>query len=441
MTTVTESGDYRTVAIPISAGCWNRAVSAAGVWADRWLGRWLACPYDVPMSKARISHIQLLRFAGLFTYACVGAPFLRYRALLEDAVLQGRPVVHIDLWLGCYLLFGLVFWVLTDKLGREIRPQRTSATQIGLLATLNVTAILIGYFSQSGLSALLLVVVAVVLPWLMPVRVAWAWAVLQNYTLVPVFAAIPGWNAGQAVLQASLYLGLSVLAFVAALEVKQQTDAREQQRQLNAELRATRALLAESSRLAERMRISRELHDLVGHHLTGLSLNLEVASHLADGKAKEHVDKAQSVAKLLLQDVREVVSQLREEGSIDLGGALQELIEGVPGLTIHLTMPDRFSIDDPQRAQVMLRCAQEMITNTIRHARARNLWIEFSLQDEYTVIINARDDGRGATHWQAGNGLAGMKERLAQFGGQLSISTARGEGFALSASLSLERPA
>lgn len=393
------------------------------------------------MTKARISHIQLLRFAGLFTYACVGAPLLRYQALLGDAMLQGRPQAFIHLWLACYLVFGLVFWVLTEQLGGDARRQRTSITQTLLLATLTVTAILIGYFSQSGLAALLLVVVAVVLPWLLPVRVAWAWAVLQNYALVPVFAVIPGWNAGQAILQASLYLGLSVLAFVAALEVKQQTEGRERQRQLNAELRATRALLAESSRLAERMRISRELHDLVGHHLTALSLNLEVASHLASGKAREHVNQAQSVAKLLLQDVREVVSQLRDEDSIDLRGALHELIDGVPGLRIHLSLPERFSIDDPQRAQVLLRCAQEVITNTVRHAQARNLWIELSLADEYTVVIKARDDGRGAVHWHAGNGLVGMRERLAQFGGKLSITTARDEGFALSASLSLERPA
>lgn len=414
---------------------------AAQDWADRWLGQRGASPYDVWMSTTRISHIQLLRFAGLFTYACVGAPLLRYQALLGDALLQGRPQAYIHLWLACYLVFGLVFWVLTDQLGRETRPQRTTVTQIILLATLTTTAILIGYFSQSGLAALLLVVVAVVLPWLLPVRVAWAWAVLQNYTLVPVFAAIPGWNAGQAVLQSSLYLGLSVLAFVAALEVKQQTEGRERQRQLNAELRATRALLAESSRLAERMRISRDLHDLVGHHLTALSLNLEVASHLVEDKAREHVQKAQSVAKLLLQDVREVVSQLRDEDNIDLRGALQELIEGVPGLRIHLDLPECFVIDDPQRAQVLLRCAQEVITNTVRHAQASNLWIEFSLEDEYTVNITARDDGVGAMYWQAGNGLVGMKERLAQFGGKLSITTARGEGFALSASLSLERPA
>jgi signal transduction histidine kinase len=186
------------------------------------------------------------------------------------------------------------------------------------------------------------------------------------------------------------------------------------------------------------MRISRELHDLVGHHLTALSLNLEVASHLVQGQAQEHVRQAQSVAKLLLSDVREVVSQLREGDSIDLTQALTNLTEGVPGLAIHLELPPRFSVDDPKRAQVLLRCAQEIITNTVRHAGARNLWLTFERSEDRQMAIHARDDGRGAAEFTQGNGLAGMRERLAQFGGRVDIVTGRGQGFALDALLPLE---
>jgi len=229
-----------------------------------------------------------------------------------------------------------------------------------------------------------------------------------------------------------------VLAFVTALVTKQQVEAREEQRRLNSELRATRTLLAESSRLGERMRISRELHDLIGHHLTALSLNLEVASHLVQGQAQDHVRQAQSVAKLLLGDVREVVSQLRDEDSIDLTQALQSLTEGVPGLAIHLELPPRFSVDDPKRAQVLLRCAQEIITNTVRHAGARNLWLRFERNGDRQMAIHARDDGHGASQLKQGNGLSGMRERLAQYGGRLDIVTAKDQGFALDAWLPLE---
>lgn len=393
-----------------------------------------------PMPWPHFDHIQLLRYAGLFQYASVGTPFLRYPALVEDLAQKQLPTAYVPLWLACYIVFGVVYWYLTSDLGDRRRTRLRRAVQIGLLVVLNVMAVAIGWFSQSGISALLLAVVAVVLPWLLPLRIGIAWMVLQNFSLVPVFASIrePVFSLADAFLQSSLYLGFIVLAFVTALVTKQQVEAREEQRRLNSELRATRTLLAESSRLAERMRISRELHDLIGHHLTALSLNLEVASHLVQGQAKEHVCQAQSVAKLLLGDVREVVSQLREGDSIDLTQALRNLTEGVPGLAIHLELPPRFSVDDPRRAQVLLRCAQEIITNTVRHAGARNLWLRFERNADRQMVIHAQDDGQGAPEFRQGNGLSGMRERLAQFGGRLDIVTGKGRGFALDALLPLE---
>jgi len=265
-----------------------------------------------------------------------------------------------------------------------------------------------------------------------------AWAFLQSFSLAPIFVVFLDWSVFDAIVQCSLFLGFSAFTYVTSLVAKQQTDSREEQRRLNSELRATRTLLTESSRIAERMRISRELHDLVGHHLTALSLNLEVASHLVSGGAQEHVLQAQSVAKLLLSDVREVVSQLRDDDAIDLTEALRTLIEGVPGLTIHLDLPPRFSVDDPRRAQVLLRCAQEIITNTVRHAAARNLWLRFERTEANELAIHAHDDGRGVGELRQGNGLTGMRERLAQIGGRLNITTARDQGFALDAWLPLE---
>ncbi len=397
-------------------------------------------PYDGAMMLPQFNHIQLLRFAGLFQYASVGTPFLRYRVVVDDLAAKQLPTSYAHLWLGCYIVFGIVYWYLTRDLGARERTPLRSGVQITLLVVLNLMAVAIGWFSQSGISALLLAVVAVVLPWLLPLRVGIAWMVLQNFSLVPVFASIrePAFSLSDAFLQSSLYSGFIVLAFVTALVTKQQVEAREEQRRLNAELRATRALLAESSRLGERMRISRELHDLMGHHLTALSLNLEVASHLVQGQAQTHVLQAQSVAKLLLGDVREVVSQLREGDSIDLTQALRNLVEGVPGLQIHLDLPAQFGIEDPRRAQVLLRCAQEIITNTVRHAQARNLWLSFELDPRRQMIIHARDDGRGASELVQGNGLSGMRERLAQFGGRVDIKTHAGRGFALDALLPLE---
>lgn len=385
-----------------------------------------------------LDHIQLLRYAGLFNYACVGIPLLRRDTVVAQMAEMGRSSVFYDWWVACYVLFGVVFWFLTHDMGKRDPSTLRRLGQLFLLLLLNGCALAIGWLSQSGISALLLVVVSVALPWILPLGVGVAWMVLQNFSLLPIFAQSPGFTFGDAVLQSSLYLGTSAIAFVASTVARQQAEAREAQRRLNAELRATRALLAESSRLGERMRISRDLHDLMGHHLTALSLNLEVASHLSAGAATDHVRQAQAVAKLLLSDVREVVSQLRESDSIDLSDALGSLVEGVPSLSIDLQLPDQFSVGDPRRAQVLLRCAQEIITNTVRHAAARHLWLIFEREGDHGVVLRARDDGQGADQLKSGNGLNGMRERLAEFGGRLDIVTEKGQGFALAIHLPAE---
>jgi signal transduction histidine kinase len=190
-------------------------------------------------------------------------------------------------------------------------------------------------------------------------------------------------------------------------------------------------LLAESSRANERVRISRELHDLIGHHLTALSLNLEVASHRTEGEARAHVRQAQSLTRLLLSDVREVVSELRKDVAIDLRTALERLVEGVPGIHVHLDFPAGFVIDDAEHAQLLLRAAQEALTNAIRHGKARHLWLELRHETDSGIELHARDDGAGCDQAQAGNGLIGMAERLARHGGHLTFDSAPGRGFRL----------
>src|SRR6185436_21028322 len=100
---------------------------------------------------------------------------------------------------------------------------------------------------------------------------------------------------------------------LAASEQRSRRDLQQRAR----ELLATQQMLADSSRVAERTQISRELHDTLGHSLTVLSVNLELASHLTDGRAAEAVTKAQTVARMLLADVREVVHSLGDDRTID----------------------------------------------------------------------------------------------------------------------------
>lgn len=400
-----------------------------------------------------LSHVNWLRYAGLFTYGCVGIPLLRdsfdearYGAVF--AWLRNRPlpaeiseadVIALIGWWLAYIAFGVAFWFATRDLGAS----RTRLVRIPLLAAMNLAAVAISWFSQSGLSGILLLVIAGVLPWMLSSRAATIWAVLQNASLLPVFLGLtdefgePIYGWFDAVLQSFLYLGFSSFTFATSVVAKDQAEAREEQRRLNSELRATRALLAESSRIAERVRIARELHDLVGHHLTVLTLNLEVASHLVSGQGQEKVRQAQSVAKLLLSDVREVVGQMREDAEIDLGAALKALTDGVPEPKVHLELSDSLRIENPLFAHVLLRTAQELLTNCMRHAEARNFWLSLN-QSKQRIELSAHDDGRGAEAITAGNGLSGMLERFQEVGGGLNWQTAPGKGFSIEAWIPLE---
>ena len=389
---------------------------------------------------ARLDHTRLLRYAGLFTWAVVALPLVSlWLQPIEPSLDLGEEAAATPARIGlvawsAYLGFGLIYAWLTRGLG----SRRAGPLNWLLLLLLTGCAVAISYYSASGLGSILLMVVACVLPWLLPLPLGIAWLAVSQFLVVPVYVRGLGFTWNDALMQSVLYAGFCVFVFVTSLVARQQSQAREDQRRLNAELRATRALLAESARVNERTRISRELHDLLGHHLTALSLNLEVAGHLVQGTAQEHVNQAHTLARLLLSDVREAVSRLRDDDAIDMAATLLTLADNVPGLRIDMHMPEPFLLDDPERAHVLLRCTQEIITNAVRHAHATVLELDYRIENG-AVRLRARDDGRGAqAAVAAGNGLRGIRERLDGYGGRLDIDPAPARGFALDLSLPLQ---
>jgi signal transduction histidine kinase len=200
----------------------------------------------------------------------------------------------------------------------------------------------------------------------------------------------------------------------------------------------TSGLLDISSRTSERLRIARDLHDLLGHHLTALTLNLETASHLAGGEAREQIEKSKAIARHLLADVRSVVSRLRDEEPVDLSAALASLRGVVDSPLLHLDLPPELSVRDAHIAQIALRSVQEIVTNAVRHSGARNLWVTLGA-DEQTLDIAARDDGAGTDHVRFGNGLRGIRERVEGVRGSLEVSSMRGRGFSVHVQLPLAR--
>lgn len=215
------------------------------------------------------------------------------------------------------------------------------------------------------------------------------------------------------------------LGLLAASESRQ---SRELQR-MNAELRASRHMENDAARLAERLQLSRELHDSSGHHLAALSVNLRLMRHLeAAPERNERLEESLLIVQQLLKDVREVVHDLREIQSFDLGAALRTMTAGLPEITVHLALDEAAATPPPFQAHALFRCCQEIITNTLKHSRADNLWIEIQTT-ALGYTLRSRDDGQGATQVRFGNGLQGMYERVSSIGGEMRVQARPGEGF------------
>lgn len=275
----------------------------------------------------------------------------------------------------------------------------------------------------SPLLLILLVVIAGQLPWALSLR----WA-LVAVVVASVASAV--WlelyvGLADAWTKAGLYAGFQAFALFSGYYAASEGHARAELAQRNRELEATQRLLSETARQAERLRIARDLHDVAGHHLAALSLNLEVASHLTEGKAKTQVDQAREIARALLKDVRLVVETQRSVDGIDLRQAIAALASNLPGLAVDIQICRELKITDPRWAETLLRCAQEIITNTLRHSGAAHLELKLSQQPGW-LVLEAQDDGRGFGDRPTGNGLRGMHERLRALGGDLTLSSSGG---------------
>lgn len=229
----------------------------------------------------------------------------------------------------------------------------------------------------------------------------------------------------------SSMLALHGLAFGLGRMAAAEAEKRRWLQAVLAEQMAGEHLLAEQMRYNERMQIARELHDLMGHHLTALNLQLQLGGALLvrqdTSGAGQAMGRAEGVAAQLLADVREAVSQQRSSQRIDLSAALQALAEGIASTRIELALDDAARDLGPRAAHALLRCVQEGVTNSVRHAAARRVQVELR-GDGDEVAVSIDDDGRGAPNWREGraegfgNGLSGMTERMAELGGQMRVT-------------------
>jgi Signal transduction histidine kinase len=371
---------------------------------------------QTPAQSAERSALIRIGCAMMIAAAGLRAAFTALFELDKMGLSQQWPV----LWFAGYAVFVVAY-------GLASRPQAVGRWHTTLLVAQSVSVLYLVWLYPNFLVTALLVVVAWQIAWATTLRRAIVAVVVQSLVLTAMKCTDQ--VAGMSLLVLVSTCGFELFALSAAHLARSEADARERLTRANAELHATHALLAESTRMAERLKISRDLHDVIGHSLTSLTVHLDVAGRLAQGDCVEHVRCARQVAGTLLDEVRDVVSQIRVQ-PVDLRATLRSLTQGLAALRVHLLIPDDLGALDAARADALLRCVQELITNTLRHAQARELVVEIRQVASGDVHISARDDGRGGVTVE-GHGLAGMRERFESLGGRLSVSSAPGHGFSV----------
>ena len=231
-----------------------------------------------------------------------------------------------------------------------------------------------------------------------------------------------------------LYGGFQAFAALTAHYARSTALARDDLARVNADLLATRALLADSARDAERLRLARELHDVAGHKLTAMRLNLRALAADPALAGREGLVLAEQLSGELLADIRQVVQSMRDDRGLDLATALHALAAPFPRPKLQLQIGDGVRVADPLMAETVLRLVQEALTNAARHGNADTVWLTISEEDSQ-LRIDIRDDGQRAERIREGNGIAGMRERLAAVQGRLELARTAQGGMHLTARL------
>jgi two-component system, NarL family, sensor histidine kinase DesK len=373
----------------------------------------------------------------------------RKDALLPGITLspRGRRAAMVKLlWVGIW--FAYLAPPVQDLAGDRHGPLGTAAGWAGLVAFVGTYLLLVFRNTTRGVARpwiawalLALAALAVTLS----LTLGSPWLVLFVYLSVTLAAVLPSRTARAAVPAAAVLLAVvgAPMAgagdLVASLVVPTllggfaMVGVREMMRTTLA-LREARATVAQLAANEERLRLARDLHDLLGHSLSLITLKSELAGRMLPGDAEQaarQVADIERVSRQALVDVREAVSGFRRPTlEAEAAGARTALAAaGVHGdLTRLGAVPADLSAE---REGALAWALREAVTNVVRHSGAQTCAVSLAAAGE-EFCLTVTDDGHGPGG-EPGHGLTGLAERLALADGRLETGPAARRGFALRA--------
>ena len=197
-----------------------------------------------------------------------------------------------------------------------------------------------------------------------------------------------------------------------------------QRMRANSRLQLAQEEIEQLAKLAERERIARDLHDVLGHTLSVIVLKSELAGRLFSRnpeRAAAEIADVEQIARQALTEVREAIRGYRAEGLAAEIRRAQSVLDAAGVTLVCEEMPLALS---PTEESVLSLVLREAVTNIVRHAQASHCVMRFQERDGQTTLV-VEDDGRGGVR-EEGNGVRGMRERVEALGGRFAVDETMG---------------
>ncbi|WP_367128800.1 sensor histidine kinase [Saccharothrix sp. HUAS TT1] len=251
---------------------------------------------------------------------------------------------------------------------------------------------------------------------------------------LPLVPTPPGMESFATNPVSTLVFSVAVITGVWAVTAAVRTRRRQ-----GAELAESRTARAVAE---ERLRIARDIHDVVGHNLSLIAMKAAVANHIGVGRPEEReaaLRGIEQVSRSALADVRTVLRGLRETTAPSSAAGLDRLVDDARSAGVHVTTTRVDLAWTPASVRVSAyRIVQEALTNVRRHSEPPRCRLVTTVEPDQLVISVVDEGTRATAPRPGGHGLLGMRERVALHGGALHAGPTPGGGFAVQATLPFE---
>jgi two-component system, NarL family, sensor histidine kinase DesK len=328
--------------------------------------------------------------------------WLLYTAFFFIEPINRHQTRYWLIFAGCYVVFLALYFAINFT---------QSKLQLAFIAAMFVEGLL--YVPYNGGALGMFVFAAAFLPFCVDssVRVLAVFAggcaaiSLEAWLLhLSIWNWVPGLFFG-------LVVGISNMAFA-------------QGKRANIRLRMAQDEVEQLAKLAERERISRDLHDVLGHTLSVIVLKTELAGRLMERdpqRCAAEIADVEQISRKALAEVREAIRGYRAEGLVAEIERAQRTLDAAGVALTCKSQPPKLN---PAEETVLSLIVREAVTNIVRHAQATRAMLSFDASGGRCSMV-VEDDGRGGIR-QEGNGLRGMRERIEALGGRFSLDAARG---------------